>query len=235
MAKPEVIELPDGTLAPILYEDRSVLAIDKPAGWMLAPAGWNRTERNLQRALMLSIQEGDYWARSRNLKFIRFVHRLDAETSGVLLLARSAGALSVLSRLFEARQVDKKYLAVVQGIPRQPKWNCQLKLSSEPDKTGRVRVDPRNGRDASTEFVVLKQGRDTALLEVVPLTGRTHQIRVHLAAGGHPVVGDALYGEKGRELGLRAVELAYADPFQNRPVRVTAPKEEFLRRHHFGS
>ncbi len=235
MAKPDAIELPDGTLARILYEDRSVLAIDKPAGWMLAPAGWDRTARNLQRALMLSIQAGDHWARSRNLKFIRFIHRLDAETSGVLLLARSPGAVSVLSRLFETRRVRKKYLAVVRGIPRERAWSCRLKISAEPDKTGRMRVDERNGREAATEFLVLQQGRETALIEVVPVTGRTHQIRVHLASAGHPVLGDGLYGAKGPDLALRAVELAYTDPFQNRSVRVAAPADEFLRRFHFAS
>jgi RluA family pseudouridine synthase len=235
MAKPDVIELPDGTLAAILYEDRSVLAIDKPAGWMLSPVHWSKTSRNLQRALMLSIQAGDHWARSRNLKFIRFIHRLDADTSGVLLLGRSAGALSGLSRLFETRGMRKKYLAVVRGAPREEKWSCRLKISVEPDNAGRMRADERRGKEAATDFLVLQRARDTALIEVVPVTGRTHQIRVHLAAAGHPVVGDVLYGEKGPELGLRAVELAYIDPFQHRAVRVVAPREEFLRKHHFAA
>jgi RluA family pseudouridine synthase len=235
MAKPVEIELPNRTLVPILYEDRSVLAIDKPTGWMLAPERWSRTSRNLQRALMLSIQAGDFWARSRNLKFVRFVHRLDAETSGVLLLGRSVGAVSALSRLFETRSVRKKYLAVVQGIPRDAKWSCRLKISAEPDEKGRMRVDDKGGREAATEFLVLDQSQGTALIEVMPVTGRTHQIRVHLASAGHPVVGDGLYGGRGPELALRSVELAYTDPFQNRAVRVTAPAEEFLRRFHFAS
>ena len=122
--KPAEIEFFDGTLVPILYEDRSVLAIDKPAGWLLVPEKWKNTSRNLQRELMLSLGAGEYWARSRNLKYIRFVHRLDAETSGVLLLAKSAGALSALSELFETRLVRKKYLAVVDGIPKEPRGNA---------------------------------------------------------------------------------------------------------------
>ncbi len=80
MAKPKQIDLPDGARIPILYEDRAVLAIDKPAGWLLAPDSWDRTSRNLQLALMSSIRGGDYWARSRNLQFLRFAHRRSRPT-----------------------------------------------------------------------------------------------------------------------------------------------------------
>jgi RluA family pseudouridine synthase len=230
MAKPNSIELPDGTRVDILYEDRSVLAIDKPPGWMLAPVSWDKTSRNLHRALMLSMQAGEFWARSRNLRYIRFIHRLDTDTSGVVLLARNAGVLSVMSRLFETRQMRKKYLAVVAGVPKQKSWTCHAKITSEPDNEGRMRIDERNGREAETAFVVLEQGPGGALIEASPLTGRTHQIRVHLAAAGHPILGDALYGERGPALELRAVEIAYTDPFQKRPVRILAPTAKFLRR-----
>jgi len=228
------IELFDGTCVPILYEDRSVLAIDKPAGWLLVPETWKNTSRNLQRELMLSLGAGEYWARSRNLKYIRFIHRLDAETSGVLLLAKSAGALSALSQLFETRLVGKKYLAVVDGIPKETAWECRLRISQEPGAKGQMRVDQRNGKDAQTAFRVLERRNGTALIQAVPATGRTHQIRVHLAASGHPVLGDSLYGGSRGEFALRAVELSYTDPFLKRPVRVTARTDEFLRRFHFG-
>jgi RluA family pseudouridine synthase len=230
MAKPNCIELPDGTRVDILYEDRSVLAIDKPPGWMLAPVSWDKTSRNLHRALMVSMQEGDFWARSRNLRYIRFIHRLDADTSGVVLLARNAGALSVMSRLFETRRMHKKYLAVVRGLPTQTQWTCRRKITSELDAAGRMQIDERNGREAETAFVVLQRGHGSALIEASPVTGRTHQIRVHLAAAGHPILGDALYGDKGPALALRAVEISYTDPFQKRPVRILAPTEAFLRR-----
>jgi RluA family pseudouridine synthase len=230
MAKPNSIELPDGERVDILYEDRSVLAIDKPPGWMLAPVSWDKTSRNLHRALMLSMQMGDFWARSRNLRYIRFIHRLDTETSGVVLLARNPGALSAMSQLFETRRMHKKYLALVRGLPRQTQWTCHLKITSELDATGRMQIDERHGREAETAFVVLQQGQGSALIEAAPVTGRTHQIRVHLAAAGHPILGDALYGEKGPALALRAVELSYTDPFQKRPVRILAPTENFMRR-----
>jgi 23S rRNA pseudouridine1911/1915/1917 synthase len=230
MAKPNSIELPDGARVDILYEDRSVLAIDKPPGWMLAPVSWDKTSRNLHRALMLSMQAGDFWARSRNLRYIRFIHRLDAETSGVVLLAKNPGALSAMSQLFETRRMQKKYLAVVRGLPRQTHWTCHLKITPEMDATGRMQVDERRGREAETAFVVLQQGKESALIEASPLTGRTHQIRVHLAAAGHPILGDALYGNKGPALALRAVEISYTDPFQKRPVRILAPAQGFLSR-----
>jgi 23S rRNA-/tRNA-specific pseudouridylate synthase len=101
VAKPSVIELPTAEMIPILHEDRSVLAIDKPPGWMLVPFSWQKTSRNLQAALVSSIAAGDFWARSRNLKFLRFVHRLDADTTGILLFARSQGALRAYGDLFK--------------------------------------------------------------------------------------------------------------------------------------
>ena len=116
MPKPTSIELPGVEPIPILYEDRSVLAIDKPRGWMLVPYSWQKTNWNLQAALVSSIAAGDFWARSRGLKFLKFVHRLDAETTGILLFAKSQGAVESYSELFESRRMEKTYLAVVDGV-----------------------------------------------------------------------------------------------------------------------
>ena len=110
MAKSDAIELPTGERIPILYEDRSVLAIDKPRGWMLVPFSWQKTDRNLQAAIASSIAARDFWARSRNLKYLRSIHRLDADTSGVLLFARSPGATRTYGELFESRKMEKVYL-----------------------------------------------------------------------------------------------------------------------------
>jgi RluA family pseudouridine synthase len=261
VAKPNHIELADaGVVIPILYEDRSVIAVNKPAGWLLAPDSWDRTGRNLQLALLSSLNAGDFWARSRNLKFLRFIHRLDAETTGILLLAKSPGALRALSELFETRAVDKRYLAVVQGIPAQTEWTCGLPLIADPSVKGRMLVanptaDRHRGqparppsrsphaeapKDAETRFRVVQALKDKAVIEAHPLTGRTHQIRVHLAAAGHPIVGDALYGSaeaaasKGRQrIALRAVGLSYRDPFQKRVIKIAAPIGDFAREFGF--
>jgi 23S rRNA pseudouridine1911/1915/1917 synthase len=274
VAKPKHIELNDGAVViPILYEDRSVLALDKPAGWMLAPDSWDHTGRNLQLALQSSLNARDFWASSRSLKFLRFIHRLDAETTGITLFAKNPGALRAFSRLFEERRVEKAYLAVVCGIPKQPEWTCRLAIAPDPAAKGRMltiseelfakrnhtlsrtasaedgsddETDTRSSRDepkdAETHFTVLQTVGATALIEARPTTGRTHQIRVHLAAAGHPVVGDPVYGtavaalSKGRQrLALRAFRLAYPDPFQRRTIRIEAPAEEFLREYKFES
>lgn len=286
MPKPGSIDL-GGVAVSILYEDRSVLALDKPPGWLVAPESWEHTRRNLHRALLASIQAGDFWARVRHLKYLRFVHRLDAETSGVLLCARSPGAMPAYSRLFENREVEKVYWAVVHGLPRRRQWTCRLRLAADPHRWGRmvpvVAADqpgrrqgkraPRSksdrprpdAKEAQTHFRVLATGPATALVEARPLTGRMHQIRIHLAAAGHPIVGDDLYGggppanRTTRDgpvssapvlacqdfpqsparpvlytLALRAVRLAYRDPFTRRRVEIEAPTDDFLRHFGFG-
>ncbi|MCS7090994.1 MAG: RNA pseudouridine synthase [Verrucomicrobiota bacterium] len=237
--KPEWIELPGCDPIAILYEDRSVLAVDKPTGWLLVPVHWRRTARNLQAALESSLRAGDWWARSRGLKFLRYVHRLDGETSGVLLLVKNPGALGPFTSLFESGKVEKVYLAVVYGAVRLREWTCRLRLAPDPTQKGRMRVDRRHGKVSETWFRRIAVGDDCSLVECRPLTGRTHQLRVHLAASGYPVVGDELYGPKWagdperRRLALRAVRLAYTDPFTERPVTITAPWADFLAQHGF--
>jgi len=247
VAKPDCIELGNGMRIPILYEDRSVLALDKPAGWLLAPSHWRQTRRNLQAALETDLLAGAFWARARNLRFLRFVHRLDAETSGVLLLAKSRGAVGPLSALFERREVEKRYLAVVHGAPAWRQWRCREPIGDDPAAVGRMRVDRRTGSEAETLFGVLAsrchpRWGEISLVEALPLTGRTHQIRVHLQAGGHPVLGDCLYARRATHprpgpggddsappLALRAASLAYRDPFTRRDIRIAAPCAAFVR------
>lgn len=262
MAKPTIIELDDGQSLqriPILYEDRSVLAVDKPASWMLVPFSWQNTNRNLMAALTSSISAGDFWARSRGLKFLRNVHRLDADTTGILLFVKSLGAVEPFTELFESRQMEKIYLAVVNGTPKQKEWVCELPLAPDPRQIGKMRVDHQEGKDAETHFRVLQTRETTSgpltLVEAMPVTGRTHQIRLHLAAGGTPIAGDKLYGRNtappgptyadGRPkrvpgyvaptepLGLRSVYLSYRDPFQKSRVEIKAPTENFLRQFGF--
>jgi 23S rRNA pseudouridine1911/1915/1917 synthase len=238
--KPPHVELGDRTRIPILYEDRSVLALDKPPGWMLVPYSWQNTNMNLQAALVSSIAAGQFWARSRSIKFLRHIHRLDAGTSGILLFAKSPGALDTFGGLFESRQMHKIYLGVVTGEPRETEWSCHLKLAPDPRQAGRIQVDPSEGKDSETHFKLLAKRAGFSLIEARPITGRTHQIRIHLAEAGVPIVGDELYGRasprKGSQvesLGLRAISLSYRDPFTRRPVLIEAPTGAFLAAHGF--
>jgi RluA family pseudouridine synthase len=236
MAKPKFIELPGCEPIPILFEDRSVLAIDKPRGWMLVPHTWQKTNWNLQAAIDSSMRADDFWAKSRNLTFLRHVHRLDADTSGVLLFAKSMGALEVMGELFEDRRMEKTYLAVVAGVPRETEWTCELPLGPDPLKFGKMKVDySEEGKACQTHFSVLQKKEKFTLIEAKPLTGRTHQIRVHLAESGSPIMCDELYGtvEKGYRLGLRAVRLAYKDSFTRKRIEIRAPIEKFMAEYGF--
>ena len=236
MPKPNSIELPGCEPIPILYEDRSVIAMDKPPGWMLVPHSWQKTNRNLQAAITSSIAARDFWARSRNLKFLRHVHRLDADTTGILLFAKSPGAVETLSDLFEGRRMEKTYLAVVTGPAKQNEWTCSVKLAPDPRQPGKMKVDTRNGKESETYFKVLETVGKFTLIEAKPVTGRTHQIRVHLLESGLPIAGDELYGKPDGKLplGLRAIKLAYMDPFTRKRVEIFASADAFLEEFGFG-
>jgi hypothetical protein len=190
---------------------------------------------NLQIAIESSIRGGAFWARSRGLKFLRFVHRLDADTSGALLCAKHLGAMRPLSLQFAQRKVEKTYLAVTHGLPKEDRWVCRLPLGPDPEQHGRHRVDPDYGKQAETHFQVLQKNDRAALVLVRPITGRTHQIRLHLLANRTPVAGDRMYAGADRKalLGLRAIRLEFTDPFDRKPIKVSAPIADFVRHYKF--
>ena len=237
-----VIHLADDTQIPILYEDRAILAIDKPPGWTLGPSAASWHHRHIQAALESSMHSGAFWARSRNLRFLRHLHRLDAPTSGILLFAKTLGSIRPWSELFANQQIRKTYLAVALGIPEKKLWVREDPLRPALDHS-RQEVS-HAGKPSKTEFQFLGSHNNLSLVIARPHTGRTHQIRVHLLASGHPIVGDELYfdGESPSPspseefpLGLRAIELASQDPFTRRPIRIRASLEPFLKAFGFSS
>src|SRR5947199_33931 len=117
---------------------------------MLVPVSWQNTGRNLQAALASSIAARDFWARSRGLKSLQHIHRLDADTTGILLLGKSPGAVQAYSRLFESRRMEKVYLAVVEGVPNRQQWICQTGIAPEPKRHGLMKLDQRDGKEAET-------------------------------------------------------------------------------------
>ncbi len=191
----------------IVYTDDGLIAIDKPAGLLSVPG---RGEDKQDCA----------WARVRaQFPEALVVHRLDQATSGLLLFARSSTVQRELSRLFEQRQVGKRYIAEVWGELLEAEGEIDLPLAADWPNRPRQQVDRERGRPSLTRWrrLVSKDGRSRLLLE--PLTGRAHQLRVHCLAIGHPIVGDALYDPErpAARLMLHATELQFPGLTLNSP------------------
>jgi RluA family pseudouridine synthase len=181
---------------PVLFEDEHLLALDKPSGLLASPNLAQPEQPSLISLLHAGIAEGKGWAQQRKLTFLRNTHRLDAEASGVLLLAKSKPTLIAMANLFGAEKPVQRFVALVAGAPPEDQFQVDAKLTSHPTQPGRVHVNPRQGKQSRTRFVVLEKFSRWTLMQCEPVTGRTHQVRVHLRFAGLPVVGDELYGGK---------------------------------------
>jgi RluA family pseudouridine synthase len=182
----------------VLFEDEHLLALDKPAGLLTSPDRYDPQRPNLMKLLHAAIADQKPWARERHLTYLSNAHRLDFETSGVILLAKSKPVLVALADLFGSEKPLKKYITIASGVPPSEKFEVDAALAPHPLKLGIMRVDQKNGKKSKTDFEVRESfpGPGYALLGCQPLTGRTHQIRVHAAHVGLKIVGDTLYGGK---------------------------------------
>jgi RluA family pseudouridine synthase len=181
---------------PVLFEDEYLLALDKPAGLLTSPDRYDPQRPNLMKLLHAAIAGGKPWARERGLDYLMNAHRLDFETSGIILLAKSKPALVALANLFGSEKPLKQYAALVQGTPPEEKFEVDAGLAPHPVRTGLMQVDLKNGKRSRTAFTVLEKFSGWTLLRCEPFTSRTHQIRVHLRHIGLPIIGDELYGGK---------------------------------------
>jgi 23S rRNA pseudouridine1911/1915/1917 synthase len=251
-------------LPPILHEDDALIAFDKPSGLLVAPDRWDKKRENLMRL----VHDHPRFGRG-----VANVHRLDADTSGLLLCAKTKPALDFLSGQFQSKTVRKKYHAVVAVLPPDKAMKViapvrdatgalpdtfavDLALGEDERQPGRMRIfKGRGGKECLSEFRTLERfrgstrrdasGASFAFVECQPLTGRTHQLRLHLAAAGAPVLHDRFYGDpeialklsdlkrgyKGRDdekplldrLALHAAELTIMHPVTREPLTITAP------------
>lgn len=217
----------------ILFQDTALLVVNKPAGLATLPDGYNPSLPHIRS--LLEQQYGRLW----------IVHRLDKDTSGVLVLARSAPAHRSLNTQFEQHLVSKVYHALVVGEPAWQETTVDLPLRPNGDRQHRTVVDPQHGKPAFTHLKVLERFCGYALLEASPQTGRTHQIRAHISTLGLVIVGDRLYnpGRLSRDgkvsgsqaqfqapvihwtegMGLHARSLGIAHPLTLEHIKFTAP------------
>jgi 23S rRNA pseudouridine1911/1915/1917 synthase len=230
----------------VLYEDGDILVVNKPAGLLTQPTMVREKDTLLERA-------GRYLVRRHHVQkpYVGIVHRLDRDTTGVILTVTSPRALRPFQAMFRVHSIERTYLAVVEGIFVTGSGRIELPLIADRGDGRRgVSREPGRGAPAVTHFQAIESfGRSASLVSCRLETGRTHQIRIHLAETGHPVLGDAVYGPRRSprsplqfsRQALHAQALGFIHPFHNQPMRIEAPLPDDLQtllselRHRFGS
>ncbi len=231
-AEPEEIPLN------VLFEDENIIVVDKPPGMTVHP-GAGVKKGTLVNALLY---------RCKDLSGIGgkirpgIVHRLDKNTSGVMVVAKNDISHNSLVEQFKNRTVEKRYLAIVEGVMKKESGSFSSRIGRHP--TSRIKMSSRKdgGREALTLWKVLKRYKNSTLVEAEPKTGRTHQIRVHFSENGHPILADEIYGRKGRKSGalnaaakaigrqaLHASKLGFTHPRTRKYMEFTAPMPEDIK------
>lgn len=223
--KNDVIVAPEPIALDVLYEDDLLAVINKPAGLVVHPGAGNETG-TLVNAIL------DRWPQIADMNYAPkrrgIVHRLDKDTSGLILAAKQAHAMHHLMRQFQQRTVEKIYLALLERAPKTPTGRIEVPIMRDPNQRRKMTVH-RAGRPAVSEYVVIERFKsEQVLAQVRLLTGRTHQIRVHMAFMEAPIVGDTLYGYRKAKFGLRrqflhAARLCFDHPATGERLCFEAP------------
>ena len=220
--------LPQPIQIEVVHEDRDVVVVDKPPGLTVHPSA-GQPDGTMANALLALYPDLEGVGGPERAGI---VHRLDKGTSGLLVVARNEGSHDDLSRQFRERRVSKRYLALVEGAVAPPEGVIEAPLGRHP--RNRKRVAPvSSGRHAATPYRVVASYRGYTLVEASPLTGRTHQIRVHFSSVGHPLAGDLTYGRRHRSLDrqfLHASRLGFQHPGTGEPVEFRSELPADLRR-----
>ncbi|KXK15439.1 MAG: pseudouridine synthase [Chloroflexi bacterium OLB14] len=197
-----------------VFVDEHILVINKPAGLSVLPEGWNKGASYLVKVL------------EEKFNKIWVVHRIDKITSGIILFALNAEAHRSLNIQFEKHEVEKKYHALVNGVPKWSEKITKFPLRVNVGHKHRTMVDDRNGVKSETRFKLMEQYQLSAMIEAMPMTGRTHQIRVHAYALGHPLLGDVLYSAPESKIisrpALHAFSLTFSHPVTGNRVSFQA-------------
>ncbi|HBA54013.1 MAG: RluA family pseudouridine synthase [Syntrophorhabdus aromaticivorans] len=243
----------------ILYEDDFFLAVNKPKGMVVHPSFGHR-EGTLVNAILSYLGGAGYGSWSTGESVVPavetdtsrplssgfttqdrvftarpgIVHRLDKDTTGVILVAKDPKTQELLSDLFKERAVEKTYRTIAEGLPERDDGVVEGNIGRHPANRKKMAVLAKGGRSAMTRFTVIQRLRGYAYIEVYPRTGRTHQIRVHLAHIGHPVVGDETYGKRAKHISdrplLHAYRIAFVHPVSGLQVTIEAPVPDDIER-----
>jgi 23S rRNA pseudouridine1911/1915/1917 synthase len=221
--------VPESIPLDIIYQDDEVVVVNKPPGMVVHPAAGHQSG-TLVNALLARFEQ---LARVGGQRRPGIVHRLDKDTSGLVVVALTEGARLRLKRQFQQRQVRKVYLALAKGVVTPPHGIIDAPIGRDPRNRKKMAIVP-DGREATTEYHTLEVLDSYTLIEALPKTGRTHQIRVHLAFLGFPLAGDTLYGHKSGTLPLdrqflHAYQLTFALPSTGEERTFTAPVPEDLQ------
>ena len=190
---------------PVIYEDENVVVINKPVGILSHSKGAINEEFTVAEFFR------DKTTYNSDTDRPGIVHRLDRDTSGVMIGAKNSDAARLLSQQFQDRRAKKTYFAVVDGIPKEEQAHIDLPIGRNPKSPSSFRIDP-NGKSAQTYYEVVKQSSNRSLVRLRPTTGRTHQLRVHMAYIGTPIRGDVIYGKAADRLFLHAAQLEITIP-----------------------
>jgi len=216
----------------VLYEDDDILIVNKPKGMVVHPAAGNYSG-TLVNALMAYC--GDSLSDINGIIRPGIVHRIDKDTSGVLVVAKNNAAHESLSALLKKHEIKRIYIAVVYGIIREDSGRIEAPIGRHPTERKKMAVNTKNGRKAITHFRVLERFRDCTYIELRLETGRTHQIRVHMSYIGHPLVGDAVYGSKKQKYdvdgqALHAKVLGFVHPRTGEYMEFEADIPEYFKK-----
>lgn len=207
-------------LIPVIYENSDIIVIDKPTGVLSHSKG----------ALNDEFTVADFFKpitkynKATNRPGI--IHRLDRDTSGVMIGVKNDSTAKLISRQFSDRTIKKTYYAIVEGCPKNNIAIIDMPISRNPKLPSQFRVDA-NGKSAKTEYKVIKSNKKLSLVELKPSTGRTHQLRVHMSHIGHPILGDRVYGHQSNRLYLHAYSLELTIPGSDRKIFISKIPESF--------